>query len=394
MNKYLYYIAFFLIIAEQATHSQTLRIGVFNDVNSKAVIFTAINGNYMLLGDNRAIITLKPLQNMYIAQHGDSIECSDQNRHLGLFKTLKFSNLSDSGVFSLRIANPPGNLRFYDDNIEMSISLGKLQTVNIIDIDKYLSGVTESEGGVRATLEYYKTQTVLCRTYALSHLDRHIEEGFLLCDGVHCQAYHGKNTGSLNIIKAAFDTRGLVVVDPDSTFITAAFHSDCGGETENAQNVWLINKRYLKPVQDPYCQNQHNYKWDKKISLEQWKQYLTSNGYKLKADVSPSYFNFTQYSRKQYYKLAKDSITFRKIRSDFSFPSAFFSIEAKDSNIELHGRGYGHGVGLCQEGAMQMSKLGYNFREIIQFYYQGVNVTEFRNAPISKNLTLKLLENR
>jgi stage II sporulation protein D len=371
--------------------SQTMRVGVFNDNNTKSVIVSAVQGSYLFMGDNRAVLTLKPLQNIYIAMNGDSIECFVQNKNLGRFKILKLSNMTDSGIFSLRIANPPSNLRYFDDNIEISVSLGKLQTVNIVDLDKYLAGVVESEGGVRATLEYYKTQSVLCRTYILSHLDRHIEEGFYLCDGVHCQAYNGMNTGTKSIVKAAFDTRGLVVTDTDSCFITAAFHSDCGGETESAQNVWLIKKKYLKPVQDPYCQNQRNYKWERKLQLEQWKKYLTSNGYILKADILPSNFNYTQYSRKQYYKIGKDSITFRKIRSDFNFPSAFFSIEVENSNIELHGRGYGHGVGLCQEGAMQMSKLGYNFREIIQFYYQGVNVTEFKNAPESKNASLKLI---
>ena len=394
MRQYFAFLFTCFLLAVQSPHAQTMRIGVFNEANTKSIIFSAIQGNYLLKGDNRAILTLKPLQNIYVAQSGDSMQCIVQNKNLGKFKLIKLSNMTDTGIFSLRVADPPVNLRYYDDNMEMSVSLGKLQTVNIVDIDKYLSGVVESEGGVRASLEYYKTQTVLCRTYVLSHLDRHTEEGFFLCDGVHCQAYNGKNTGTSAIVKASRDTRGLVVTDPDSCFITAAFHSDCGGETESAQNVWLIKKPYLKPVQDPYCQNQHNFKWEKKISLEQWKQYLTSNGYKLKADVSPSYFNHTQYNRKQYYKLGKDSITFRKIRSDFNFPSAFFSLEVKDSNLELHGRGYGHGVGLCQEGAMQMSKLGYNFREIIQFYYQGVNVTEFKNVPVSKNPMLKLIENK
>jgi len=364
---------------------------VYNDLNTKAVVFSVVNGKYLLSADGRAIETIQQGQNLYISLEGDSIRCIGIQKNYGLYKYLHFNAMIDSAVFSLRPVDPQVQIRFYDDNLELSKQLGKLQTINQVDIDKYISGVVEAEGGNRASSEYYKSQAVLCRTYALNHLDRHIEENFNLCDGTHCQACNGRNSGNTSILKASFDTRGLVVVDTDTTFITAAFHSDCGGVTESARNVWLINKPYLKSVQDPYCQNQKCFKWERKMTLEQWKQYLLKNDFHLKDGLPVSLFNFTQYNRRQYYKLGKDSLTFRKIRNDFNFRSAFFSLEVKGDSILFHGRGYGHGVGLCQEGAMQMAKLGYNFREIIQFYYQGVNITEFNNVPVNKNPPLLLL---
>lgn len=385
------FIIFFCFISILQAHSQSLRIGLFNDITTNAVVFNTVKGSYLLNADNRAIMTFKTGQNIIMSKEGDSIQCNIIGKDLGKYSVVRFTAMDDSSVFSLRPVNPRTNIRYYDDNLELASILGKLQTINVIDIDKYLAGVVESEGGVKATEEYYKTQAVLCRTYALSHLDRHTDEGFFLCDGVHCQAYNGKCTGTESILSGAFTTRGLIVVDTDSILITAAFYSDCGGETESAQNVWLLNKSYLKPVQDPYCQNQRNYRWDKSMPLEKWKQYLTNNGFNLKPDASPSYFNCTQYTRKQYYKLGKDSVTFRKIRNDFKFKSAFFSIEVIDNTVQFHGRGYGHGVGLCQEGAMQMSKLGYNFREIIPFYYQGVNISQYTDVPVFKNSTLKII---
>jgi len=371
--------------------AQLLKVGVFNDLNTKAVVFSAVNGSYLLSGDGRALESIKQGQNLYIALEGDSIRCMGMQKNYGTFKDLHFNAMIDSAIFSLRPIDPKVNIRFYDDNLEVYKQLGKLQTINLIDIDKYISGVVEAEGGNKASSEYYKSQAVLCRTYALNHLDRHTEENFNLCDGTHCQAYNGRNSGNPIILKASFETRKLVVVDTDTVFITAAFHSDCGGETESSNNVWLINKPYLKKVQDPYCQNQKNFRWEQKLSLETWKQYLLKNNFNLSNNM-PVFFNFTQYKRHQYYRLGKDSITFRKIRNDFNFHSAFFSIEVKGDSVLFHGRGYGHGIGLCQEGAMQMAKLGYNFREIIQFYYQGVNIAEFNNVPVNKNPTLKLLE--
>ena len=371
---------------------QQLRIGIYNETNTKAVVFSVVQGSYLMTCDNHAIQNIKTFENVFISHEGDSVHCFMTNKDFGLYQSVRFNAMTDTGIFSLRSVDPAKTIKYFDGNLELSMKLGKLQTVNIVDIDKYLAGVVESEGGYKAPLEYFKSQALLCRTYALSHLDRHTEEGFSLCDGVHCQAYNGRCSGTPFILKASFDTRGLVVTDADTAFITAAFHSNCGGETESAQNVWLIKKPYLKTIQDPYCQNQKNFHWEKKLSLDQWKQYLSGNGFKLKTDALPSSFNFVQYSRKQYYKLGEDSITFRKIRTDFNLHSAFFSVELKENNIELHGRGYGHGVGLCQEGAMQMAKLGYNFREIIQFYFSGVNVTIFQNVPIEKNVSLKLLK--
>lgn len=379
-----------LVFSVQSS-GQDLRIGLLNELNTNAVVFTIIHGNYLMQAGDEAIHTFKAGTQLFIEKSGDSVKCFDIKTTKGLFKTVKFTALSDSACFSLRSAVPASPLRYYDDNLELSVNLGKLQTVNVVDIDKYLAGVVESEGGVRATLEFYKTQAILCRTYAMSHLDRHLAEGFFLCDGVHCQAYKGQHTGSKLIVQGAFETRSLVVIDTDSIFITAAFHSNCGGETESSANVWLLKKKYLKPIQDPYCQGQKNYNWEWKISIEQWKQYLINNGYRIPNDVTPSFFNTTQFSRKQYYILGKDSITFRKIRNDFRLRSAFFSIEIKDNTLLFHGRGYGHGVGLCQEGAIQMSKLGYNFMEIIDFYYQGVNIIPFARVPSAKNPSLKSL---
>jgi stage II sporulation protein D len=373
-------------------NAQQLRVGVFNELNTNSAIFSVISGGYLITGDNRAIQTLKTTQNLFITREGDSIRCVGIEKDYGLFRIVQLNSMADSSSFSLRPIEPQSNVRYFDDNLELLVQLGKMQTINIVDIDKYIAGVVESEGGVKASSEYYKTQAVLCRTYVLSHLDRHTEENFYLCDGTHCQAYNGRNSGKAIILKAAFDTRGLVATDKDTVFIIAAFHSDCGGETESAKNVWLINKPYLKPVKDPYCQNQKNFRWEKKLTLEQWKNYLTENGFHIKPDISTSQLNFTQYSRRQYYRVDSDSITFRKIRTDLNLHSAFFSVEAKEGNMEIHGRGYGHGVGLCQEGAMQMSKLGYDFRKIINFYYQDVYINNITNVPESKNKTLKLLE--
>ncbi|HEY9122987.1 MAG TPA: SpoIID/LytB domain-containing protein [Bacteroidales bacterium] len=371
--------------------AQTLRIGLFSNITTKATVFSAVQGSYLLSGDNRAVLTLKEKQNILLVKKGDSVTCICADKQKYTFKKVKLSHISLNAFFSLRPIDPSNELHYYDDDLEIYADLGKLQTINIVDIDNYLAGVVEAEAGNNALPEFYKAQVTLCRTYTLSHLDRHNEEGFYLCDGVHCQAYHGKCSGKNAIVDAARTTHNKVIQDNDSVLITAAFHANCGGETESAQNVWLIKRNYLAPIKDPYCQDRNNSRWERKIPIDQWIKYLISNGFTINDQISLSLLNNTQFSRKQYYKIGTDSLTYRKIRNDFQLKSAFFSVEVKNPNIEIHGRGYGHGVGMCQEGAMQMAVLGYTYEQIINFYYKNVKIIDFSNINANKNPTIKVL---
>jgi stage II sporulation protein D len=69
-----------------------------------------------------------------------------------------------------------------------------------------------------------------------------------------------------------------------------------------------------------------------------------------------------------------------QVRSDLNLRSTFFSLTVEGDSVILKGRGYGHGVGLCQEGAMVMAAKGFDFKKIINFYYTGVIITDIKNA--------------
>jgi stage II sporulation protein D len=94
----------------------------------------------------------------------------------------------------------------------------------------------------------------------------------------------------------------------------------------------------------------------------------------------PSVFNFVQKSRLVDYKTGSFSMPLRSLRSDLNLRSTFFSVYAIGDSIVLKGRGYGHGVGLCQEGAMEMAAKGFNYKQIIDFYYFGVLISDIKNA--------------
>jgi stage II sporulation protein D len=178
------------------------------------------------------------------------------------------------------------------------------------------------------------------------------------------------------ITEATKLTRGRVLIGQDSSLITAAFHSNCGGETANSETVWLKSLPYLRSVNDPYCRNQPNANWERRISIERWKSYLRNKGFSVNK-ISKRSFQFNQKHRKKYYTIKNDSLLLKTIRNDWEFPSTFFEIDKSWNELDFTGRGYGHGVGMCQEGAMMMARKGFSYKEIIHFYYKNVAIINF-----------------
>jgi stage II sporulation protein D len=206
-----------------------------------------------------------------------------------------------------------------------------------------------------------------------ANINRHESEGFNLCDEVHCQAFKGITSFTNSIYQSTALTANKVIVNANNNFITAAFHANCGGETESSLNTWLKAEDYLVPVKDIYCTNNQGSHWEKKIPLSEWKKNLNSHGIKTQSLPLAS-LAMKKPGRQMYYRIGKDSILTKQIRNDWNFKSSFFQVSVKNNIVLIKGFGYGHGVGLCQEGAMNMAILGKTCEEIINFYFKGVHL--------------------
>ena len=102
--------------------------------------------------------------------------------------------------------------RTYPGVLEVTVQHGHMLLVYRVPLEAYTAGVVSAEAGREHHLEYYKLQSVSCRTYALTNQGKHKLDGFELCDGVHCQVFHGRNRN--DSIRVAVDaTRGLVIVE-------------------------------------------------------------------------------------------------------------------------------------------------------------------------------------
>ncbi len=340
-------------------------------------MFSVTQGGYVLdLFDGKPI-SLKKDNPVILAYYNGKIAVKTSGEQSFSCDSLVLRGITGKDGFSLRMTGTTSAKQIYAGDLQCLPDMGKLVLINICDIEQYVAGVVKAEGGEGKNIEYFKSQALLVRSYMYKYYQRHILDRYNLCDNTHCQAFNGITTDS-TILRAAFETKGMVVLNHDSVLINSAFHSNCGGETTVSENVWLSGYTYLKKVIDPYCVNSRNAKWSKTISLEAWKEYLKKSGYKA-ASNDPSVFNFSQITRLSDYNVGTFSLPFTRIRGDMKLRSAFFSVFSDGDSVTLKGRGFGHGVGLCQEGAMVMAAKGFNFKQILDFYFTNVIVTDVKN---------------
>ena len=372
-----------IVVSWITTMAQPVEVGLFQNHLVKAAVVYCSSGNYQLLLDGEVRLRLKEGDILYLTLEEGKLKVLDAERDFGYAASLELRSLSAESVFRLRSISPEITSRMYDDNLKVIPEDRFLTLINQVDLDKYLAGVVEAESGPNAEKEFYKAQSILCRTYALKQMDRHTNEGFAVCDGQHCQTYRGKSTRNPEILEAIVETSGMVLADFNFKLITAAYHANSGGQTQRASDVWLADVDYLQSVVDPYSLHQSHAKWQDTISFDEWKAYLLKNGMKSVTRIPEEIIYIEQMRRKKFFILDKDSIKMSKIREDWGFKSTFFDMFPDGDQVLIWGKGFGHGIGMSQEGAMKMARDGFTYQDILQFYFHEVRMMDFRDLPDS-----------
>ncbi len=371
---------FLLLFLNISCLAERITISLYNNYNLQSVIILPESSPFGVTLDNSVNIIIKPGDTLFLSITGDSLDVVKLNGFHRTCSEFRMTGINENATFKVNPVIPVLEEREYNGDIIVSFDINRLLLVNKVQVEQYLAGVVLSEGGAGGLAEYYKTQAILCRTYLYKHINKHIEEGFNLCDDVHCQVYKTRGSQIEKINNAINETAGLVIVDRNSELITAAFHSNCGGQTTNSKDVWIKSFPYFQSIKDPYCHNGNNSTWTRTISVEEWLNYLKENGYSGN-DADFVSFEFKQPVRKTHYIVDDFILPLKKIRNDWTLKSSFFNVNYQDNQIVLKGKGYGHGVGLCQEGAMEMARQGKNFRQIISFYYKDVMIERRKPAP-------------
>lgn len=372
IGRCLLLVVFILVMVSSAVNAQ-ISVGLFDKKQIHTVLFSPIQGSYVLLNSESDTV--------YQFRSDDAVSISTLSASIfvksayGLNDTLSRCFLIGSGsgaTFKMRINDDSKDLVYYEA-LQLDVVSDGLKLVNKVDIERYVSRVVQAEVGYGAAEEYYKIQSIICRTYAIRNLERHALNGFDVCDHEHCQVYSGLKNPTDEVVKATAATSRLVMLSKENDLILSAFHANCGGQTANSEDVWKESRSYLQSVNDTFCLKERSANWTKSIKLEAFTAQIGWANPELTDG-----FSWNQNNRKKFFRVGTDSLATSKMRRLFRLRSTFFDLKVEDGKVNFTGRGYGHGVGLCQQGAMKMAEAGYSHSQILGYYYRGVSL-----APIS-----------
>lgn len=374
------FLVVFLTIASLCKSSadvDVLLIGILADKDIRAIQIHPETQGYKLLGDGNTLLALNLSSRFSLINADGYVWVKTPEKDLGKYKTVELRSTEPESYFRLYSMIPNGVERVYDDNLVVTSNRSELKIINQVALEKYVAGVVEAESGKEKHIEFYKAQAIISRSYALNNIKRYLKKGYNLNDLVDCQVYHGRARWEPLILEAVRKTEGKVLVDSEMDLITAAFHSNSGGETVSSEVVWSGSLSYLSKREDSFSLNGEHARWKKVISRKEWLDYLSS---KYEFDTSDRLLeemavNYEQKNRHVYFLDPLFEIPLKQVRSDWSLNSTFFSVQpfGKDSLI-LDGKGFGHGTGLSQEGAMRMAELGFSYVDILHFYYDDVHI--------------------
>ncbi len=380
-KSYKVYILWLVLFIPFPAWSIYLNVRIFSNIETKEISFTSVKSIYNIY-DRDSLICKIPIDSIIkFSIDNNKIKISSNSIDFGSYLSVSIIGESLENIFKINLDSVLLSERFYNDNVKLSVAEGNIRIINNVELERYVAGVVKSEVyGSSNNIDFFEIQAVITRTYALNNIMKHYKEGFNLCDGVHCQVYHGRCTID-KILQATEKCKGKVIIDKDSEMISAAFHSNSGGQTVNSEDVWTIPTSYLKSTIDTFSINKRNSTWQVELSVNEWLEYLSQrHNYPVYDSLKAlTALNFQQNQRKVYFY---ENIPLKLIRRDFNLKSTFFSITTIDNIVYLDGKGYGHGVGLSQEGAAYMVELGYSSIDIIKFYYKDVSIVDCKNLGI------------
>jgi stage II sporulation protein D len=277
--------------------------------------------------------------------------------------------------------------RWYRGRVQLVPSEKGLLAVNHVGLEEYLYSVVGGEAIATWPLEALKAQAVAARSFALYRLQRSRNPLFDVGTTTKWQVYKGVEVEAPSTIQAVQATQGQVLTYGDRV-IEAVFHSSSGGHTENAEDIWKKPLPYLQGVAD-FDQTAPVYRWSKVLSAAELRQRISGIGNILAFQP----IGLTPRGRIREMRIVGDAgsktLTGDRLRSLLELRSTLFTVEpvtsvwsfitpqkTPPSEFDIEGRGFGHGLGLSQWGAFGMASQGFNYRDILNHFYQGVLLTK------------------
>ncbi len=369
------------VLTFSSLFAEEVRIGIFRYYSTKSFQVSIDYGKYQVYADSIRCQDMREGISYQVYYSNNKLKLMRGSSVVGLFDTIRIERVNEAASFRVKLTSPSKKERKYKGNLFLRANGSSIDLINEVDISDYLAGVIESEGGGGRHLEYYKVQAILSRTYVKRNYRRHREEGFQLCDRVHCQAYHHMLLRTASIMDGVKQTDDEVMVDSNFYLAQGYFHANCGGQTSESHYVWNKSVSYLWSVKDTFCTKTHQATWTKKISKSSWRSFLVSQyGFPVNDSIyGKQLYNYSPKEREAFYVDQRLGIPLRDLRQKFRLKSTYFAVKPDGDYVILNGRGFGHGIGLCQEGAMNMAKAGYSYKQILKFYFQGILIGKYKD---------------
>lgn len=288
-------------------------------------------------------------------------------------------------------------LKKISSGVEIIILNKKENLMQTIDLEEYIKGVVVAEMPAVFNEEALKAQAVAARTYAYGRKiklygqkDGIHKEADVCTDSTHCQAWipfeeafidkdEKTRDALLEKIHSAVESTKGVILKYQGKVANPLFHSNSGGMTEDAKDVFLVDVPYLKSVLSLGEEDMKNFESKVKLSWGELKENLEEEYREIK--IPKNYevgvikiLERTQSDRVKTIKIGNKKIEGRELRRILGLRSTNFKVDVKSDMIIFEVKGNGHGVGMSQWGANYLAKNGASYKEILEYYYKGIDL--------------------
>ncbi len=317
------------------------------------------------------------------------------NTHLGEDVVIKSTNdgrvLVNGKARSMPLRFYPGkgyisfNGRPYHGFIKVYEDAGGVTAVNELGLESYVAGIINNEVSSKWPMEVLKAQAVASRTYAVYRRQKNRAGIYDIEGSVLGQVYSGKSREDLRSVRAAWECKGEILTYRGEPALTV-YHSNAGGRTDSAKDIWGRDYPYLKSVASPYDVDATWYSWDFVVPAPSLKGLLNGAGIGAGTPDTITVEKKTAAGRVLRLKITDNLGTafslsgeeLRKIIGYDKLRSTLFTVDKKEGVFMFKGKGSGHGVGMSQWGAKGMAENGYSYREILDYFYPGTVIKKLR----------------
>lgn len=340
----------------EAVYSQTIRVAIVKHAAS-----VVVDGEGLLArrANGEAVAIVPPVN---IKPGGGGV----------LVDGVGYRQLSLAAAGSVIVNGKP-----YRGLVEVSCGDTGILVVNELPLEDYLVGLINCEISSSWPIEAVKAQAVIARSFALYRKKQRCNAPYHLESSVLDQVYDGCLIEDSRAKRAVTETAGEVLTYSGAV-IQAFYHSSCGGKTESSENVWGLSLPYLRGVNCEYCLDNPSSVWEQKLDLGDVERKLRAAGIRVSGvhDIRTGGRNNRGRLKSVMIVSSSGNMSltgdqFRRMVGYGVIKSTNFTVRISGGNAVFNGKGNGHGVGLCQWGAKQRALNGFNYTEILSYYYPG-----------------------